>query len=249
MFRNKSKFLLLSLLFLSTAGCVKRFQVDIAEDDLRDHSFSLTSGVMNDTLIIEFRDSTYEVFGSYYYEKETWKITKYKDVDFLILNTKACGIQKIDNHSFDCTLIGSIEHSFSLHQRKKKWDKDLISGIWVKNTWSEDYDQVKNGNRPQIPPPPPPPGVLTVEDDYVWPPYFRIRKDSIEYFNYYTINTSELKINITNEYLTMNLTDNFIDEQNDQWHIKSLSDTVMVVDRYLSLDFSESIETDTLIKK
>lgn len=236
------------LLITILVSCGGNSALQIHDDHLQGQTFSITSQSFNDTLIIDFQDSTYKTIGSIYvYEGHNpWKIRYDQGGNFLILNNKVFGIDKTDGGSYKCTLIGIKDHAFSLQKRKQKWTKNQLSGIWVQKEMSKIYDDVKNG-RSKLTPPPAPPGVTST--DYHWPFFYDISVDSIKYHEYYTIYQSKIEFNNSNEYLIMETGDEYMDEQNRKWHIKSLTDTQMIVNRFITSPFGETEVIDTLVKK
>ena len=98
-----------------------------------------------------------------------------------------------------------------------------------------------------IPPPPPPPNIK--ENDFEFPPYYVITKDTIYSNFYYKKSKSKIDISNLGEFISLNLNSKF-DDKETNWRIKSLNDSVMILDRTIKYphDNSYHIETEADLK-
>jgi len=192
-----------------------------------------------DTLIIDFADSTYSAFQYNDYDRP-WELKTFYNSTVLDLNGNTIVAHKLNDSIIEAYFDGDLV----IKERKPKWDKKLIFGKWIE-------EQYLNTDPINIPPPAPPPNVN--EDDYDYPPYFLITKDSIYSDFYYKKSRSKIRISSLGEFISLSLNSKF-DEVDTFWKIKSLNDSVMIVNRIFKYphDNSYHIETDwdlKLIKK
>jgi hypothetical protein len=89
---NKTTIIL--LLILTIVSCQKKNKLPINESDFQNKTFSLFSKSEKDTLIIEFKDSTHQIFGNLWEGNVPWRISQYENANFLILDNRVIGIQK-----------------------------------------------------------------------------------------------------------------------------------------------------------
>jgi hypothetical protein len=238
-----SKPTIISLLILTLFSCQKNIErIDIA-DELRGNTFNMTSIGDKDTLTIEFKDSTYTVF-EYSDRNLPWRIATFDNKDFLVFDSRIMAIKQNDNNSFDGLLISEKDYDIRLEKRKAKWDKELIFGTWIE-------EQYLNTNPINIPPPPPPPNIK--ENDFEFPPYYVITKDTIYSNFYYKKSKSEIELSNLGEFISLKLNSRFDDTETD-WRIKSLNDSVMIIDRTINYPHDNSYHTEMekdlkLIKK
>ena len=164
---NKSKIIL--LLFLTIVSCRKKLELPINKSQFQNKTFSIFSKTEKDTLIIEFQDSTHQVFGDLWQGKIPWRISNYDNTNFLVLDNRVIGINKIDKSKIECTYIGLTDNFFTMLERKPKWKKELLYGIWIEEKYigtdSTDF----------------PPPIQPISEKWDWPPNYKINKDKIEF--------------------------------------------------------------------
>jgi len=236
------------LLTLTLFGCKKKPELPINESQFQNKTFSIFSEFVNDTLVIEFQDSTYQIFDNSSQGKIPWRISHYDNTNFLILDNNVIGIRKIDKGRFNCTYIGLMENDFIISERKPKWSKELIYGTWIKKEDERNFKFSMNDSIQKTPPPPAPDGFF--EKDFKRFKYYEISKDSITYSEDYSIEMSYLEINNTNEYLLMELgeEEDYEGEKNRRWDIQSLSDKTLIVERNITKSYEINYVIDTLIR-
>jgi len=237
----KNNYLLLLLLLL--LGSCHPSQNNFSENNFRGKTFNLIEG--NDTLVVDFYDSTYQVYGTYREDKIPWRITNYKNSNFIVFDNRAVGIEKVESDKYQLTYFSvTSDEKVILEERKYKWKKELILGTWIE-------EQYLNTEPINIPPPPPPPNV--VENDFEFPPYYKITKDSIFSNFYYKKSQSKIDVSNSGEFIFLNLNSKF-DITETHWKVIFLSDSVMILNRRIKYphDNNYHLETETdlkLIKK
>ena len=241
-----NKQIIISLLILTIFCCKKKEKLAINESQFQNKTFSLFSESEKDTLTISFQDSTHQIYGEFWQGKIPWRISHYNNTNFLVLDNRVIGIKKMDKGRYYCTYIGLAENEFIIAERKLTWNKQLLYGTWIKkeNLAILEYNKNDSIKKPPLPPPP----IGFSEKDFKSPGYYEITKDSIKYFEYYSIEKSGFEINNTNEFLVMELGNEYDKEKNWQWNIKSLSNSIMVVKRSISKAGRGSYITDTLVQ-
>ena len=239
---------LIVLAFIITIiSCSKKTELAINEIQFQNKTFSLFSESEKDTLIVEFQDSTCQIFGSSWEGKIPWRITNYDNTNFLVLDNKVIGVKKEVDGKFDCKFIDLRDNAFILKERYPKWNKELIYGTWIKKGDTGKLEYAMNDSIKKPPLPPAPDGIS--EKEFKYPGYYEIAKDSIKYHEYYLTQKSDLEINTPNEYLLMKLGNDYINEKNWEWNIKSLSKSEMIVERNISKLSTITYVTDTLVRK
>jgi hypothetical protein len=232
--------LLLILTFFSCQKSIER--IDIA-NELRGNTFNMTSIGKKDTLTIDFKDSTFTTF-EYNDRNLFWRIATFDNKDFLVFDNRIMAIKKIDSENFDGLIISEKDYAIRLEKRKKKWDKKLIFGTWIE----EKYFKTDPIN---IPPPSPPPNIE--ENDFEFPPYYIITKDSIYSSFYYYKSKSKIDISNSVEFVLLNLNSKY-DDIETNWRIKLLNDSIMILDRTITYPHKYSYHSERerdlkLIKK
>jgi hypothetical protein len=235
------------LLILTIVSCEKNSESRIDKSQFQNKTFSLYSESEKDTLIIEFQDSTHQIFGNLWEGKIPWRIFNYENANFLVLYNRVIGIKKTYKDKFECTYIGLMDNEFNLEERKQKWNKDLIFGTWVKKENDKAYDYSLNDSIPKPPLPPAPDGYS--EKDFKWPAFYEISKDSIKFYESYSINKSGIEINNTSEFILMNLENNELIGKEWEWKIKKINSEFMIVEKRVSELSTIKYISDTLIRK
>jgi hypothetical protein len=227
---NKSTIIL--LLILTTFSCRKEFQSEIDRNQLQNKTFSLLLENKQDTFFIEFQDTTYQIFGISWEGKIPWRLSRYENIDFLVLDGKAIGIERNNENNFECTHIGLSDNKFTLVERKPKWDEKLIFGTWVKKKNNEVFDSLFNDNstNQQLESK----SQAFSEKKIKRIAYYEIDKDSIKLFDANSINKSEIEINNSSEFILMNLENNELLGKEWEWKIKKLDTEFMIVEKRVS---------------
>jgi hypothetical protein len=149
-------------------------------------------------------------------------------------------IKPNSDNNFDGLLISEKDYEILLEKIKPKWNKELILGTWIE-------EQYLNNEPINIPPPPPPPNID--ENDFEFPPYYVITKDTIYSDFYYKKSKSKIVISNSGEFASLKLNSKF-DQEESNWRIKLLNDSIMILDRTIKYphDNSYHIETETNLK-
>ncbi|ETN96877.1 hypothetical protein [Zhouia amylolytica] len=203
----------------------------------------MTSIGEKDTLTIEFKDSTFTVFE--YNDRDLpWRIATFDNKDFLVFDNRIMAIKQNNIDNYVGLLISEKDYDIRLEKRKPKWDKELIFGTWVEEKYF-------NTDPINILPPPPPPN--TEENDFEFPPYYVITKDTIYSNFYYKKSKSKIDISNLGEFISLNLNSKF-DDKETNWRIKSLNDSIMILDRTITYPHDNSYHSERerdlkLIKK
>ncbi|ULC59829.1 hypothetical protein MBM09_02345 [Flaviramulus sp. BrNp1-15] len=238
---NKSITIL--LLILTLVSCQKNIpRIDLSKE-LRGNTFLLTSKTDKDTLTIEFKDSTYNLY-EYNDIDLPWRIASFENNDFLVFDRRLMPIKQIDINTYEGLLISEKDYEIRLEKKNPKWDKKLIFGTWVE-------EQYLKKDPINIPPPPPP--LYLNEKDFKFPPSYEITKDSIYSNFYYNKTSSKIEISNLGEFISLNL-NSYYDRDETLWKIKFLNDSLMILDRTIKIRHNSSyhIKTETdckLIKK
>ncbi|WP_339697770.1 hypothetical protein [uncultured Marixanthomonas sp.] len=227
------------LLILMIVSCKKDTEYQNPKIELKGKTFNLIAESEIDTLIFDFNDSTYTIY-QYSDRNLPYRIANFNESDFLVLNSRIIAIKKIDDDYYEGLYIGEKDTEIELMKRKLKWDKKLIYGTWIEEKYigtdSTDF-------------PPPPIGYPR----YDWPPNYKITENQIE-LDFYTKEKSEIEINNSFELLTMNLRHSLKLGVENEWRIKSLTDSLMVIDRIIIKNDNSMLKTNIeknikLIKK
>ena len=242
-----NKLTIILLLFLTIVSCDKRTELPINKSQFQNKTFSLFSKSENDTLIIEFQDSTHQVFGNLWQGKIPWRISHYDNTNFLVLDNRVIGIKKTSKREFECTYIGLFDNPFMMIERKSKWNKELIYGTWVNNEYEKHFENSFNDSISKPPLPKAPDGFS--EKDYKWPAYYEISKDSIKLYESYSINKSEIEINNSSEFILMDLKNISLLGKEWEWNIKKIDSEFMIVEKRVTELASSNYITDTLKRK
>lgn len=213
-----NKLLIFSFLILILNSCENRKELNVLEVDLIGKTFNVKLPKENETEIIEFKDSTYLFFDENY--TNTWKLSYYENIPFLDFGRTVVGIKKVNDSVLRFYRIGFPEDSITLTTRKAKWKKEQLYGTWIE----EKYFGADSTDFPPHP-------IDNVK--YNWPPNYQISEDKIK-LNFYNKFESEIEINNTAEFIQMDLKNNIgFGIKEEQWQIKFLSDSIMIVDKII----------------
>tara|TARA_R110000868_G_scaffold383458_1_gene650409 strand:- start:171 stop:983 length:813 start_codon:yes stop_codon:yes gene_type:complete len=217
---------LILLLILTVFGCKKNVEQKNIANELRGNTFDMFSIEEKDTLTIEFKDSTYTVFE--YSDRELpWRIATFDNNDILVFDNRLIAIKQIDDNSFEGLFISEKDYEIKIKKRKAKWGKELLNGIWIEE---QHHALFFNDSTEKPPLPPAPPGVSI--ENFQYPPLYIIDKDSISTKYFYQESKSKINVNNTVEFIKMNLHSEF-NKVEEQWEIKNLTDSIMIIDRTL----------------
>ncbi|MFI2743339.1 hypothetical protein ACG2LH_11400 [Zhouia sp. PK063] len=233
--------LLILVVVLMVFSCENKPKL-INKSQFQNKTFNAIMTTEKDTMVFAFKDSTYEVYDGLWGE-HTWGISHYNHLNLLVLNEVILGINNYDDGIYHGTLIGDKDREVNLVERKMPWKKSFVLGNWTKKSnKSQLYDSIR-----QLPVPPP--SEKFSEKDFVYPGYYEILNDSIKYHIFNTVTKSAYEINNTHELLFMDLHGESF-EHNWKWFIKSLSDSVMIVERKITkIDSANSdFVIDTLVR-
>jgi len=192
------------------------------KNKLSGKTFNLTSPSDKETAILELRDST----GLFLYDHSEfkWDIITYENSYILNFDffggESNMGIKQINDSMFICKplKVNSEEITFTI--RKPRWKKSDIYGKWIEE---KDIILIKDSITP------PPYSIHLHESGFKWPPYYEINSEFIRNI-YLSKHKSRIKINNTNEFLTLKLYNNY-GKSESFWYIKELNDSIMIVDK------------------
>ena len=214
------------LLILTVFGCKKNIERTNIANELQGNTFNMSSVGENDTLTIEFKDSTYTVFE--YSDRELpWRIATFDNNDILVFDNRLIAIKQINDNSFEGLFISEKDYEIKIEKRKAKWSKELLNGTWIEE---QHHALLFNDSTEKPPLPPAPPGISV--EKFQYPPLYIIDKDSISTKFFYQESISKIEINNTAEFIRMNLRSEF-NKVEEQWEIKNLTDSIMIIDRTL----------------
>ncbi len=216
------------------------------EYQLKSNTFDMHI-VGEDTLTIDFKDSTYTVF-EYGVKNRPWRLSSFENNDFLVLDKTVIALKQINEHTLKGLLISNNDHEITLNKREIRWDKNGLNGVWIEEN---NVDYFYNDSIPKPPPLPPPTGLT--ENDFQDVPLYEIKGDSI--FIKYEYITSKSKIDISHslDFITMELRSDY-DNVDKSWEIKTLNDSLMLVNRTVEnrnkkFSFLSKTEVNTKLMK
>ena len=219
-FEKMKRIILVIIIFYFS--CEENDKNNIASE-LKNNTFDLIlSSPVKDTVVIEFKDSTYTVFENKG-RNLPWKITSLDNSKFLVLNNNVIKIKRTRENTYKGIAIGKKNQKIFLTKRKIDFNRELLNGIWVE-------EKYYNSNISQFPLPPPPPNIS--EKDYEWPPFYKIANDKISFNYYYKSSYSDIKFSSSNEFIDMSLSSNDV-KLELLWRIKKLNDSLMIVDKQI----------------
>ncbi|MEP1489119.1 MAG: hypothetical protein ABJL44_07540 [Algibacter sp.] len=209
-------YFLLILIFVSCNQTDKRNNSDFL---LAGKTYFIYSEKDQETNIIDFKDSTFYIHGKKH--TNNWKLSYYESIPFLIFERSVSGIKKLNNGIISLHRIGYPNDSISMSLLDFKWKKELLYGTWIEEKYigtdSTDF--------------PPPPIFNNVKVN--WPPTYKLSENKIE-FDFYRKTESKIRISNNGEFISMNLNNPvFYNYEEKQWHVKFLSDSVMIIDKDL----------------
>jgi len=201
-------------------SCGKKTEFPIDKSQFQNKTFSVHSESEQDTLFIEFQDSTHQIFGSLWQGKIPWRISQYENANFLVLDNRVIGIKKISEDKFECTYIGLNDNTFEMAERNPKWTKEQVYGTWIEEKYigtdSTDF---------------PPPPIQPDNENWNWPPSYTIDRNKIK-LDLYDQFESEIEINNSSEFIEMDLNNSIgLGVRENFWRIKYLSDSIMIIDK------------------
>ncbi|WP_219008710.1 hypothetical protein [Aquimarina litoralis] len=228
------------LIILTLISCSQEFKSVNISSELRGKTFNMIAKFEKDTLIIDFKDSTY-LMVQHNDKLRPYRVSTFENSNFLILDKGVMGIKKNGTDSYEGLFIGEEDHKVKMIRRKANWTKEMLYGKWIQ-------DEYINQTKETAPPPPP----LITNTDFEWPPYYEITEEKIK-LNSFKISESDIKINNSGEFILMELL-NPIDGQERKWRIKELTDNTMVINRMVrsgqKFEFMDKYSEDIkLIKK
>ena len=242
--RKKKKPIAVLLLAMVLFGCQKsNNQIDLAQE-LRGNTFTLTSNGEKDTMTIEFKDSTFTVF-EFGDMNLPWRTTSFENNELLVFEGQVIAIKQVDKNTFKGLLILEKDYEVLLEKRLARWDQELLNGIWIEE---KNYDLFLNDSVVKPPVPPVPPGLT--DKNFQYPPFYEINGDTISAFYFHQVSKSQIEINSSIEFLTLELNSN-MNKVEKQWKIKKLTDSILIIDRTIEKEnkkFSFLTTTEENIK-
>lgn len=236
---SKSSVILLLFLFTFLVNCQKKIDRKITENDLKNKTFTLIFEPKKDSLTIQFKDSTHQIFEISEGEIP-WRISHYDDSNFLVLDNRIIGISKNDKGSYDCKYIGLVDEDFTMTERKSRWKEEMIYGTWVETKYL-----TNEPDRTQV-------STLSEGDSKnssLSPPNYEITKDSIKLISTSSINESDIEINNTAEFITMKLYNDQLYGYEWSWKVLELNKNFMILQREITEIATIKTIRDTLRRK
>jgi hypothetical protein len=214
------KILKVFILLILFTSCNKTDKRNKSNFELVGKTFSIYSEQGDETDIIDFQDSTFNILGKSHINN--WKLSYYENIPFLTFERTVSGIKKVNDSVFSLHRIGYPNDSITMTLLNLKYEKTLLYGTWVEEKYigtdSSDF---------------PPPPIEKLKTN--WPPTYRISKNKIE-FDYYQKTESEIKISNNGEFISMNLNNPiFYNHEEKQWRVRFLSDSIMIIDKDLMI--------------
>lgn len=222
-------------------GCKSEENFHIDENIFRNKTYKFEYKSSKDELIqghnyIEFSDSTYKglvrMNGT-----QKWKVSEFDNASILFLAETAIRIQQLNDSVFHGQNLRHEDISYKITLDNTSWSREDFVGKWVLEKY---YKTTKD-----FWPLPPAPINDSIYRTTEWPPFYKISKNKL-ISNYFFESESEYKINNSNRFIEMKLTNHDIGKIENQWKIKSINDSVMIVNRrFLDYENLSSNEIDT----
>jgi len=239
-------------------ACQSFSEPAIDESHFRNKVFSITFEGREDTLVVDFQDSTFTTMGNYISFGNDWSVTKIANAHFLLLGEHTLLTKLKNDGTYHCSLVGRNKTESVMALRKPRWTREDLNGIWVPKSRSNIFDRYESAfyrdTVETLPPPPPPPPPSRMKEDGTYPnyvniPYFEISQDTIRLHEGFSISKSVLLTNATYEYLFVRIRRSWqYGRLENEWRILNLNDNEMVLERSI-VDESEDMIIDTLVRK
>ncbi len=190
-------------------------------------------------------DSTCNLLELKEYNKP-WRLVNFEGSNTLVLSHMIIALHRENDSTLIGYNIGERDVRLRLEEKKPKWKLDKILGKWTEERWVG----IEKSN---IAPPP----ARIREHDSIWPPYYKISKNSITSYCM-GIDSTQIQMDNSLSFITMkgNLYTDFVGYQKD-WKLLDVTDSSLIIERRYTKDFSDSnafsysdsTETLRLIKK
>ncbi|WP_250435099.1 hypothetical protein [Hanstruepera flava] len=230
------------IIFFILFGCHKgannelMIDLETIKNDFKGETYDLIGNeLLPDTLNIQFRDSTFHSF-TYDLRMPPWRVSEFENNYFLILNRRPIALKRISEGHYKGLSFIYGDEKLVLKKRQIKFSKEQILGAWIEEKWFD----TKVSDFPPLP-------NLLNDSILSWPPSYKISSDSIM-SNKYLLTKSEIDINNTNEFISMHLENPTNQGFESLWKIKSISDSIMIIDRYRQPYFDSKYEWEHNVK-
>ena len=229
----------LSILIMIFSACQNEQATSITRKHFQNKTFDLYFNKGKDTLAIEFKDSTFQIFGQLGEGEIPWKIKHYEDIDFLILDNRVIGISQKNNELIKGIYIGLADSEMMFKERKPDWKMNLVEGKWIKESFNANIADSMVASK-----------TTSAENrKFTWPPVYMINADSIKLIYGYSEYSSTYSRNNTGEFLLMELYNPKNIREEMQWEIKKIENDRMIVRKRVADTGRIKVITDTLIRK
>lgn len=185
----------------------------------RGKTFLFYNTVDSISFYVDFKDSICNEID-YDSRNYLWKLKTDEGNDFLIIGEVVYGIKKDEKaNTFTVTALANKDRSFTVSEVEPKWDKEKLYGTWI----NEDVDSADRDISLKLPPLDPP---IEIYEE-VWPPEYRIEKDTIYSYDLDTRSKSKYRLSHSNTFMQMYLdTPNWF-QYTYQWEITLVNDSIL----------------------
>jgi len=216
----KKKLLLTLYIIILLVSCDQSNRELINNDFFSGRSFNLTSIEEKDTLVIDFKDSTYSVF-EYDEINLPYRIKIHGSSNALVLNGRAVLLLEKKDTILTAMFVGEKDTELTFLERNTNWNRNMLNGKWIQETY---YGKEMTDSPP---PPPPGPELDSINGtEILWPPFYEISNDSIFSFYYTRKDKSKIEVSNTIEFIDLNLKTYF--GEHLFWKVKSLTDSTLI---------------------
>lgn len=168
---------------------------------------------------VDFKDSICNEIN-YDSRNYPWKLKTYEGNDFLIVGEAVYGIKKNEKaNTFTLTALDYKDRSLTISEVEPKWDEEKLYGTWI-NEEADSTDREMSLKLPLLDPP-----IATYK--IVWPPEYRIEKDTIYSYDLDKRSKSKYTLSHSHTFMQMHLDKPTLFQYNYQWEVTLVNDSIM----------------------
>lgn len=222
---KNNAFVIVFLVVFTLFGCDKKEEV-LQEEMLKNKTFLFYNAADSVSIYVDFKDS---ICNEINYDSRSypWKLKPYEGNDFLIIGEAVYGIKKNEEaNAYALTALDYKDRSFTVSEVEPKWDKAALYGEWSNEAADSTIEE--RGIPLRMP------GEIITKEE-VWPPKFRIEKDTI-YFQCYDVDAkSHYTISNSNAFIMLHLDTTKFGVFHYLWEVVSVDETTLTVKTHLDL--------------
>lgn len=219
----KGKMLIYICFIFSLIGCDKHLTINEVENALRGNTFVTTFKGMDVPLTMDFQDSTYAVFENNF-RNNNWKVFTKDNKVYLEQFGGVIEIYEVDQNNIKGKVITNDSLEVRFEKQDVLYNIEDLEGAWVEDKFVSSL----NSDLPKPPLPPGPEG--TSAGDYQWPPLYTITDSKIDVRYDYRTRDSDILVFNSVCCVMINIKRPG-DMEDKKWKIKSLNDSILVINR------------------